>query len=225
MLHDKISVNEIMVKDLICLQPIISLKDVIRFLRSSKHGAFPVSHEAIVNNINVDPISLRGLITRIQLLRMLQNRIGFVKQESLQALTPFGKVGDGLIPTNQKERLEMLDALEQVPLKVNVKTEEDEILNAFTEDELEKYYLDLRPFIQQHPFCIHENASLSRAYRLFRTLGLRHLFVIPEQPTIVGLLSRKDLTKENAMLILGEKSHEEPDIASKGTKCHLMFMY
>ena len=42
--------------------------------------------------------------------------------------------------------------------------------------------MDLRPFMQRNPFVVQADASLSRAYRLFRTMGLRHLFVAPPQP-------------------------------------------
>lgn len=51
--------------------------------------------------------------------------------------------------------------------------------------------------------------SLTRAYRLFRTMGLRHLFVVSSRPRIIGLLTRKDVIKENAMLVLGEKANME----------------
>ena len=44
--------------------------------------------------------------------------------------------------------------------------------------------VDLRPFMQRNPFVVHADASLSRAYRLFRTMGLRHLFVAPPQPKV-----------------------------------------
>ncbi len=44
--------------------------------------------------------------------------------------------------------------------------------------------LDLRPFMQRNPFVVHADASLSRAYRLFRTMGLRHLFVAPPAPKV-----------------------------------------
>jgi chloride channel 7 len=47
--------------------------------------------------------------------------------------------------------------------------------------------MDLRPFMQRNPFVVHADASLSRAYRLFRTMGLRHLFVAPPQPKVPPL--------------------------------------
>jgi chloride channel 7 len=38
--------------------------------------------------------------------------------------------------------------------------------------------IDLRPVMNTAPYCINETASLVRTYRLFRTMGLRHLCVV-----------------------------------------------
>ena len=51
--------------------------------------------------------------------------------------------------------------------------------------------------------------SLTRAYRLFRTMGLRHLLVAPSKPLGLGILTRKDMIKENAKVALGEKANRE----------------
>jgi CBS-domain-containing membrane protein len=73
-------------------------------------------------------------------------------------------------------------------------------------EELLQRRVDLRPFMQRHAFTVNEHVSLSRAYRLFRTMGLRHLFVTAEaQPTVVGCITRKDIIEEHAELVLGEK--------------------
>ena len=50
------------------------------------------------------------------------------------------------------------------------------------------------------------NASLSRAHRLFRTMGLHSAYVGPPRPHVVGLLTRKDVTEENAEACLGAKA-------------------
>ena len=39
-------------------------------------------------------------------------------------------------------------------------------------------WLDLRPYVDCAAFTIYEHASIQRTYRMFRTLGLRHLCVI-----------------------------------------------
>jgi chloride channel 7 len=40
-------------------------------------------------------------------------------------------------------------------------------------------YLDMGPYVNPTCYVVQEDASLSKVYTLFRTLGLRHLFVIP----------------------------------------------
>ena len=46
---------------------------------------------------------------------------------------------------------------------------------------------------QAAPFMVSEGAALTRGYRLFRTMGLRHLLVAPAHPMVVGLVTRKDI--------------------------------
>lgn len=53
------------------------------------------------------------------------------------------------------------------------------------------HWLDLRPFMQRTPFVLQGNASMARAYRLFRTLGLHHMFVGSPKPPVIGMLTRK----------------------------------
>jgi len=61
-------------------------------------------------------------------------------------------------------------------------------------------YIDLRPFMQRTPFLVHANASLSRAYRLFRTMGLHHVFVGPPKPMVMGVITRKVRSRRRHML-------------------------
>jgi len=92
--------------------------------------------------------------------------------------------------------------------------------------------VDLRSFMQRHPFVVHGDARLSRAYRSFRTLGLRHMYVMPARPRVVGVLTRKDVIHEKAALQLGlyarglsqppravsrtfEPVHAAPDVAHR----------
>ena len=52
-------------------------------------------------------------------------------------------------------------------------------------------HMDLRPYMQRVPFLVHANASLSRAYRLFRTMGLHTLYVGQAKPLVMGVITRK----------------------------------
>ena len=60
--------------------------------------------------------------------------------------------------------------------------------------------LNLTNYMNLHPVVVPSDASVSRAYRLFRTLGMRHMLVGDAHPRLRGLLTRKDLTEENAEL-------------------------
>lgn len=40
-------------------------------------------------------------------------------------------------------------------------------------------HIDLGPYVNPSYYVVQEDASLSKVYTLFRTLGLRHLAVIP----------------------------------------------
>ena len=79
--------------------------------------------------------------------------------------------------------MRLLEKLENRPLKIRSKADQERIVRGLAGPELEML-VDLRPFMQRNPFVVHADASLSRAYRLFRTMGLRHMFVSPPQPKV-----------------------------------------
>ena len=82
-----------------------------------------------------------------------------------------------------QDRLTLLERLEQRPLKVRPKEDYERIVRGLSAAELDSM-IDLRPFMQRNPFVVQADANLSRTYRLFRTMGLRHLFVGPPQPKV-----------------------------------------
>ena len=44
---------------------------------------------------------------------------------------------------------------------------------------------------------IQQHATLSRTFRLFRGLGLRHLCVVDDQFVVVGIITRHELTEHH----------------------------
>jgi len=67
--------------------------------------------------------------------------------------------------------------------QIRPKEDQERVLCSLSAEELTGK-LDLRPFMQRHPFVVAADASMSRAYRLFRTMGLRHMFVGPPRPKV-----------------------------------------
>ena len=174
------------------------------------------------DSVVAGPFAAHGLIRRDVALKLLEHRLGFVgggggsgsgggtgsSSATTTALPPgLGSSSSSLIPRTQAGREAVLCLLEQRP----VKSRRDAALLAAAAavrargdaDSL----VDLRPFMQRHPHVIAADASLSRAYRLFRTLGLRHLLVAPPRPQAVGLITRKDICEANARLALGRKAN------------------
>ena len=66
-------------------------------------------------------------------------------------------------------------------------------------------WLDVRMYMDPSPHCLHSKSSIQRAYRYFRTLGLRHLIVIDNRHRVTGMLTRKDLTEENLRAYWNER--------------------
>lgn len=45
------------------------------------------------------------------------------------------------------------------------------------------------------PYTINSSSSVQRAYRFFRTMGLRHLIVLDGDHRVAGIITRKDITE------------------------------
>eukprot|EP01113_Clastostelium_recurvatum_P030888 TRINITY_DN3802_c0_g1_i2.p1 TRINITY_DN3802_c0_g1~~TRINITY_DN3802_c0_g1_i2.p1 ORF type:complete len:885 (+),score=157.27 TRINITY_DN3802_c0_g1_i2:34-2655(+) len=54
-------------------------------------------------------------------------------------------------------------------------------------------YIDLRPYMNRSPALVQQTHSLTETYRLFRTMGLRHVVVLDETHHVAGMVTRKDL--------------------------------
>lgn len=58
-------------------------------------------------------------------------------------------------------------------------------------------FVNLSPYMNETPHVIQEQAAFTRAYRLFRSSGLRHLVVVDRQNHVTGMITRKDLDEEH----------------------------
>ena len=189
---DKLRVSEVMADGLVTLEPTCRVRDAVDVLTNTTHGAFPVSETP--PRSPGEPIEMLGTITRGALLKILTNRVGF-----RDARDPSGPPCG-----NPAERDELLEKLKQIPFKA---LPIEEVVTTLSREDM-NLVIDLAPLMQRHPFIVHADARLGRAYRLFRTMGLRHMYVTTSKPQIVGVVTRKDLVEESAALTLGEKAAE-----------------
>lgn len=78
-------------------------------------------------------------------------------------------------------------------------------------------YIDLRPYMDPSPVTVHVHAPISRAFRIFKGLGLRHLIAINDCSDVVGLVTRHELATEalNEHLDRVQREQDEADDDAK----------
>lgn len=86
---------------------------------------------------------------------------------------------------------EFFDAYPHVPLLEEV--------GVLTHDERESF-IDLSHYMHLSPYSVNNNALLLRCFRMFRSLGLRHLTVVNYKHKVVGMITRKDLANAEQII-------------------------
>ncbi|KAG5178539.1 chloride channel protein 7 [Tribonema minus] len=160
----EVTAGQIMTTTVKCLRPIERVGYVYDALRNTEHDCFPVV-DTQTGNV------LMGTVLRKCLCVLLQRR----------HFSPNRGYSRG-------ERPVTFETLEKdYPRYPTI--QEITIAN----DDRQSW-LDLRPYISTAPYVIDESASMARTYRLFRTLGLRHLCVVDHRNRLVGIITRTDLS-------------------------------
>lgn len=113
----------------------------------------------------------RGLVLRWQILVMIELKIFNENERSFEMLS---------LPSFQKS----------YPRYPSL----DQVISGLSE-EMYHYHVDLRAIMNPTPYTVSYSASFPRIYRLFRSLGLRHLVVIDDRNQVVGMLTRKDIAR------------------------------
>ena len=71
--------------------------------------------------------------------------------------------------------------------------------------------IDLTQYCDRSPLTVTSNSTVSRAYEVFRKLGLRHLVVLGRDGTVIGMVTRKDLM----IFKLVDQKHRELESVKK----------
>ncbi|KAK6643015.1 hypothetical protein RUM43_004518 [Polyplax serrata] len=165
--------SEIMSYPVVAFSVVEKVSKIINVLKTKSHNGFPV--------VDVDEESdggrlesggrYRGLILRSQLIVLLNNKLFNETLDNWDV-----DEVDLRIFRNAYPRYKGLDKLN------------------FTEEEM-NYHIDLRPIMNPSSYTVLHSASLPKVFRLFRTLGLRHLPVVSDRNKVIGMVTRKDLAR------------------------------
>jgi chloride channel 7 len=129
---------------------------IVEVLRNTHHHAFPVVDDDI--EISGKPVLL-GLVLRSHLLVLLK------KKQFLGPEYSYSKENPSTIPAAEFAKPGSGKGLTVEGIELSA--EEEEML------------LDIHEVSNTSPYTVVETMSLSKAYTLFRQLGLRHLCVVP----------------------------------------------
>jgi len=77
-------------------------------------------------------------------------------------------------------------------------------------------WIDLTPYANL-PFTVRNVTPLSRVFRLFRTMGLRHLVVVDVGNRVVGIITRKDITHLESRLVAQRRMRRGRSRSSTGS--------
>jgi chloride channel 7 len=172
---DKMVAMHVMSKDVKVFNEKESVGYIVDTLLSCPHNGFPVVYRP--KDIHHAPV-LRGLILRSQLLYMIEQQAW--------------KRPSGFTYSNESFLMWRGNSIDEV-VELSPLTELDRIAT-----------IDLAPYMNRSPFSVHHDFHLSYAFRLFRSMALRHLPVVDDFNQVVGIITRKDLME----VICDKKYHD-----------------
>ncbi|OQR83573.1 Chloride Channel (ClC) Family [Achlya hypogyna] len=170
--------------------PVVSLDHISKagaiydILRSTAHSGFAV----VAPGRDGDAVpKFVGIIQRKHLCVMLQR-----KDFSVTRPVPFTRkpASEESFLYNEQYALSYRDIESTYPRFPSI----TEIRLDSIEREL---WMDLTPYMNPTPHTVQDQTPVPRAFRLFRSLGLRHLIVLNRNNEVKGIISRKDLTEEH----------------------------
>ncbi len=194
--------SQVMSRNVVCLQPVETVGHICDVLSETEYNCFPVLemmeenyHSTYFSNqegLSISPRDgfLAGTVLRRVLYQLVKLRLFCNTDDAASSTRPSHRVSPLIKWKELERRCTTTNIIDTGDLGID-----DEDRNCF---------IDIRPYVNTAPYVIVESSSLARTYRLFRTLGLRHLCVISSNNQVVGMITRKDLIAENLVRALKE---------------------
>ncbi|XP_035216187.1 H(+)/Cl(-) exchange transporter 7-like isoform X2 [Stegodyphus dumicola] len=167
--------TEIMSYPVVCFKSIENVGYIEDILKTESHNGFPVVDvtQGFCDRVHTFG-KFQGMILRWQLIVLLQHKVFIETSE-----------------TSQEKRLCLKDFRDSYPRHPTIQ-------QIHISPHERNYSINLKPYMNISAYTISEKASLPRIFRLFRALGLRHLPVIDDKNSVVGIVTRKDIARFRA---------------------------
>ncbi|CAE8584198.1 unnamed protein product [Polarella glacialis] len=170
---------DVMVRNLVVFNRVEKLQSLLDALEGCPHNGFPV--------VQPGTQQLCGMVSRDVLLHCL------VQGQAVPGLFQAGLAVERNDPTTPGGLLPYLRPRPKVSEEPNWPSMEEVKAALGSPEAMGSQYLDLGPYVNSAAFVVREEATLRRAYCLFRTMGLRHLPVVGKDNCLRGLITRHEL--------------------------------
>jgi chloride channel 7 len=165
-------ITAVMARPVLTINEVNRVGYVYQLLLTTSHNGFPV--------VNKEG-RLRGLILRKTLCTILKLR-------AFSEASPAPGAAPGTVQLTTAATI-FHDTIERnypnYPSIEGVQVDKEDL----------NLWLDVRPYMDSAPYSLNESSSIQRCYRLFRSMGLRHLVVLDEQHRVTGMVTRKDISE------------------------------
>jgi len=170
--------RDLMTPQVVSLRPIETVKRVQEVLCTTGHNMFPLLYPS---SHPTRSGALFGTIMRETLVVLLQ-AANFSSTASVN--------NDPDNPELASPVLDFAQLLESAA-RLSSRVIAQPVIPLTPEDESK--WMDLRPYSNPSVYFVTEDSSVTKVYRLFRGLGLRHLLVLSIERDVCGVIARHDL--------------------------------
>uniref|UniRef100_A0A7S2G648 CBS domain-containing protein n=1 Tax=Octactis speculum TaxID=3111310 RepID=A0A7S2G648_9STRA len=175
----------------------ISVRKLAEILRTTKHNAYPCTMSSENGEIFV------GLIRREHLIGLIQKEDAWYRKDN-KAKARWHNISKYV--TGKKLRGDQLAAQELLafdrPEMLQNETENGMLIFKSVSGTNEKYFIDLKPYVDMSSHTVSEGFSLKATYVLFTSMGLRHLVIVDVFNRVRGIITRHNLLEENLNMCL-----------------------
>ena len=159
----------------VSVRPVVRVGELYDTLCCVKHHCFPVVVDTMEDSNSQSPIAVFcGTVTRKVICTLLKHK----------AFAP---------PSSNPNSIERMSPLVNWGTLEHIYPHYPDVTDINLSEADADCWLDLRPYIDAAALSINEQATIQRAYRMFRTLGLRHLCVVDHCNQLQGIITRADL--------------------------------
>ncbi|KAJ3360493.1 hypothetical protein GGF32_008344 [Allomyces javanicus] len=172
------------------LEPEFTVQEALYLLKSNQFSGFPVLHAT--------KQTLLGFLLRDQLLDLVNQAVERVTGKPVAAYTTIDrKQRQGLLRRvfgGRKTPANALSTLVDRQARLDQSANElDHLMGALVPEVLQQRLDEaVMQVMNRSPRIVYPDTSASKAYALFRGLGVRHLLVVDHDNVVVGMLTRSD---------------------------------